>query len=257
MQDPSNLVSVQQSQSKTITITTEDIVQQVKLSCKMPEILQEIVIRKIIASAVEKAGIEVKSQALQKAANAFRLMHNLESTDDTWLWLEKHRLSIDDFGEIVYTNFISGLLAKHLFADKVEPYFFENQLDYTAVVMYEVILDDENLAIEIFHTLETGEISFYEVAHKYIEDVELRRKGGYQGIVHCKDLKPEISTAIFAANPPQMLKPIMTSSGVHLILLEEIIQPQLDEKLYNQILSGFLSDWLKQQFHYIEITHNL
>jgi PPIC-type PPIASE domain len=57
-----------------------------------------------------------------------------------------------------------------------------------------------------------------------------------------KDLKPEISAAVFATKPPQLLKPIVTSKGVHLIYVEEIIQPELDNKLPYQILTDMFSD---------------
>ena len=72
-----------------------------------------------------------------------------------------------------------------------------------------------------------------------------------------QNLKPEISAAVFAASPPQLLKPILTSMGVHLILVEEIIQPQLDEELYNQIMSGLFSEWLQQELAEIQIVADL
>ncbi|MBW4595045.1 MAG: peptidylprolyl isomerase [Brasilonema angustatum HA4187-MV1] len=238
---------------KTVTITREDILQQVKLSCKIPEIIQEIITSKIIALATEEIGIEVEDQALQKTADTLRLINNLISAEQTWLWLQKHHLSIDDFEKIAYNNLIYGELAKHLFTDNIEPYFFENQLDYLGAVIYEVVLDDEDLAIELYYTIKEGEMSFYDVAHTYIQDIELRRKCGYRGIVHRKDLKPETSTAIFAAKPPQLLKPIVTSSGIHLILVEEIVKPELDEKLRNQIIADYFSQWVKQQIYQMEI----
>ncbi|MEH1857278.1 MAG: peptidylprolyl isomerase [Nostoc sp.] len=239
--------------SRTITITNEDILSQVKLSCKVPEFIEGIVTRKVIANAAAEAGIKVETEELQKAADQMRIMNKLNSANDTWAWLEKHGLCIDDYEEIVYSTVISGKLAAHLFADKVEPYFFENQLDYTAVVMYEVVLDDQDLAIELFYAIKEGEISFYDVAHKYIQDTELRRKGGYRGIVHRKNIKPEICAAVFAAKPPQLLKPIVTSSGVHLILVEEIIQPQLDNVLRHKIGLDLFQQWLKQQITQVEI----
>lgn len=55
-----------------ITVTNEDILQQVKLSCKIPEIVEQIVSRKLIISAAEEAGIKVESEELQKAADLFR-----------------------------------------------------------------------------------------------------------------------------------------------------------------------------------------
>ncbi|MEQ8996473.1 MAG: peptidylprolyl isomerase [Coleofasciculus sp. B1-GNL1-01] len=232
---------------QAITISHEDILHQVKLSCQIPDIVEQIVTRKIIANAAEEAGIKVETEELQKAANKFRLMNKLRSADDTWAWLQKHNLSLDEFEEIVYNRLMSTKLAAHLFANKIEPYFFEHQLDYAGVVMYEVILDDKDLAMELFYTIQEGEMSFYEVAHQYIQDIELRRKGGYRGIVRRKELKPEISAVVFVATPPQMVKPIVTSKGVHLILVEELIQPQLDNMLRHQIFSHLFSAWVKQQ----------
>jgi parvulin-like peptidyl-prolyl isomerase len=243
--------------SQAITISSEDILQQVKLSCKIPSVIEEIVTRKIIADAAAEAGIKVETEELQKAADNIRIMGKLKSADDTWAWLQKHGLSLDDFEELIYNNVISGKLAQHLFADKVEPFFVEHQLDYAGVVMYEVVLDDEDLAIELFYGIQEGEMSFYEVAHQYIQDTELRRKGGYRGIMRRKELKPEISAAVFAAKPPQVLKPIVTSSGVHLIFVEEIIQPQLDHKLHYQIFSDLFSEWLKQQIKQVEVVSRL
>lgn len=242
--------------SQTITITNEDILEQVKLSCKMPEIIEGIVTRRVTENAVTKAGIEVEAEELQKAADKFRFMYQLQSAEDTWAWLEKHGLSLDEFEIIVYNRLISTKLLTHLFLDKIEPYFFEHQLNYFGVVMYEVVLDDEDLAIELFYAIQQGEMSFYDVAHKYIQNRELRRKGGYRGIVYRKDLKPEISAVVFAAKPPQLLKPIVTSSGIHVILVEEIIQPQLDNLLRHKIGLDLLSEWLKPQVEQLATSVN-
>ena len=228
-------------------ITKEDILQQIKISCKIPEIIEQIVSRKIITEAVTEAGIKVEFEDLQKIADQIRLMNQLHSADDTWSWLEKHDLSLDDYEEMVYYNLISGKLVTHLFADKVEPYFFENQLNYSSAVIYEIILDDEDLAIELFYAIKEGEMSFFDVAHQYIQDKELSRKCGYLGKVQRQDLKPEISAAVFAVESPQLLKPIISSKGVHLILVEEIVQSELDNVLRLQIMSDLFSDWIKER----------
>lgn len=242
--------------SEPITITKEDIFQQVKLSCKIPEIVEQFVNQKVIIAAAEEVGIKAETEELQKAADLLRLMNKLTSAEDTWKWLEKHSLSIDDFEEIVYSSIIFGKLRKYLFSDKIEPYFFENQLSYAGVVMYEVVLEDEDLAIELFYAVKEGEMSFHDVAHKYIQDVELRRQGGYVGVLNRQDLKPEISAAVFAAKPPQVIKPIVTAKGIHLIFVEEIIKPELDEKLRQQIVSDLLLIWIKEQFNQLEINVN-
>lgn len=243
--------------SQAITITKEDIFQQVKLSLQIPELVEQIVSRKIILAKAEEVGINVETEELQKAADLLRLMNQLTSANDTYKWLEKNSLSIDDFESIIYDNVILGKLTQHLFADKVESYFFENQLNYVGVVMYEVVLEDEDLALELFYAVKEGEMSFYDVAHQYIQDVELRRKGGYLGVLRRQDLKPEISAAVFAAKPPQLLKPIVTAKGISLIFVEEIIQPELDNKLHYQIVSELFGEWVKKQAESVAVATNL
>ena len=243
--------------SKLLTVSPSEIIHQIKLSCKIPSVIEGIATRKILANTAQEVGIKVEPEELQQAADNIRLINNLRRTDDTWLWLQKHSLSLDEFEESVYATVISSKLAQHLFADKVEPFFVEHQLDYAQVVMYEIVLDDQDLAMELFYAIAFGEISFPEVAHQYIQDTELRRTGGYRGTLSRKALKPEISAAVFAATGPQILKPIATSSGVHLIWVEELIQPQLDELIRYKILSDLFSEWLKGQIEQFEIEIEL
>jgi parvulin-like peptidyl-prolyl isomerase len=240
--------------SKLLSVSPEEIIYQLKISCQIPSVLEGIATRKIIASTAQKIGIKVELEELQQAADNLRLINNLRRADETLAWLQKHCLSVDEFEEVAHISVLSSKLAQHLFADKVEPFFVEHQLDYAQVVMYEVVLDDEDLAMELFYAIAEGEMSFPEVAHQYIQDTELRRSGGYRGILHRKNLKPEISAAVFAATPPQILKPIVTSSGAHLILVEELIQPKLDDTVRHKILSDLFAAWLKQELEQAEMV---
>ena len=239
--------------SDFLVVSQDEILHQIKLSCQIPTIVESIMTRKIIINSAQEFGIKVETKELQEAADSLRMLNQLESAETTWSWLQKHSLSLDDFEELVYYNVISSKLAEHLFADKVEKFFVENQLDYAQVVMYEVIFDDLDLAMELFYAIQEGEISFPEVAHQYIHDRELRRSGGYKGILNRIDLKPEISAAVFAVTPPQLLKPIVTYKGVHLINVEEIIKPELNQTLRLTIISHLFSEWLKQQLEQIQV----
>jgi parvulin-like peptidyl-prolyl isomerase len=240
--------------SHAITISAQDILHQIKLSCQIPSVIEQIITRKVVMDAAAEGGITVENEELQQAADNIRFISQLKTADETWEWLKKNCLSLDDFEEMVYTNVISGKLAQHLFADKVEPWFVEHQLDYAGAVIYEVVLDDEDLAMELFYALQEGEMSFPEVAHQYIQDTELRRRGGYRGIVRRTEMKPEISAAVFAAKPPQVLKPIVGAKGVYLIWVEEVIKLLLDEKLRYQIISDLFGAWVKQQVEEVEVS---
>ncbi|HLO84855.1 MAG TPA: peptidylprolyl isomerase [Nostocaceae cyanobacterium] len=243
--------------SKILTVSPDEILYHIKISCQIPNVLEAIATRKIIAETAAKEGITIDPEELQKAADNLRLANKLIKAEETWDWLKKHYLSLDNFEEIAQMNLLSAKLASYLFADKVEPFFYAHQLDQTAAVTYEIILDDEDLALELFYALQEGEISFQEIARRYIQNLELRRAGGYQGIRSRSDFRPEIAAAIFAASPPQLLKPIISPKGVHLIMVEEIIKPELNEQTRLKIMGDLFTNWLKQQINTLEIVVKL
>ncbi len=228
-------------------ISQGDVLQQVKLSSQFPLVVEAIASRQIVAQQAEKLALQIDTAELQKAADSFRLKNNLVTVEQTVAWLKQHGLSLDDLEALMHHTVLSAKLAEHLFSAQVEPYFAERQLDYDQVVLYEVVLQNADLAIELFYAIQEQETTFEEVARHYIQDKELRRKGGYRGVLKRADLKPEISAAVFAAGAPQLLKPIAIGKNSHLVFVEEVIQPQLDESLRSQILSELFSEWLKKQ----------
>lgn len=241
--------------SQTVKITNNEIFKQLKLSGKFPELVAGIINRKVIHDTATDLGIDINTEELQQEADRFRLLNKLQTAGATWKWLQENNLTVDDLEEIIANGVIFSKLSQHLFADRVETYFFEHKLDYTGALLYEVILDDEDLGMELFYAIQEEEISFFDVAYQYIEDRELRRRGGYRGKVSRNELKPEISAAVFAAKPPQLLKPIISSQGVHLIRVEDIIEPQLTELLRYQILSELFSQWLEQKTQQLEVIY--
>jgi parvulin-like peptidyl-prolyl isomerase len=243
--------------SQVLNITTKDIIEYIKSSCQIPSVLEAIATQKIIRKTCQQLGITISEQEIQQEGDRLRFAKKLVRAQDTWNWLKQHHLSLDEFEDLIRTTILSNKLAEHLFSDQVETIFYQNQLDYIAAVTYEVILTDGDLALELFYAIQQGEITFTEIAYQYILDPELRRIGGYQGIRRRRDFRAEIAAAVFAAKPSQVLKPISTSQGVHLILVDEIIQPNLDEELRQQIINNLLAVWLHQQVQKTEFYPQL
>lgn len=232
---------------KHLPISPSEIFEQLKISCRLAPAIEETVRRKIINDMARTEGIIVSDRELQEAANSFRVRYNLHDPATTWEWLESNYLTGDDFEKLICESIVTSKLIQHLFSDRVEPYFYEHQLDFTRAVLYEVVFADFDTAIEQFYALEEREISFMEVARQYISESDLRRKHGYKGVLPRTALSSAISAAVFASNPPQVLKPIVVNKNTHLILVEEIIEPQLNESLRSQILNQLFSAWLEKQ----------
>jgi len=242
--------------AKVLNFRPEQMFDQLRLFAQIPTLEAKIIAREIITHTSKEANIVVEPEELQQAVDNWRLMNQLDSIKATQLWLRKHYLSLEEFGELISATVLSSKLAQHLFKDKIEPYFVDYQLDYMQVSMYEIVLDDEGVAMELFYAMNEGEISFFEAAYQHIQDLELSRRGGYKGTIYRKDLRPEISATVFAAAPPQILEPIVTSDGVHLIKVEELAKPQLDDVMRQKIMSELFDSWLTQQAQQFELRMN-
>jgi parvulin-like peptidyl-prolyl isomerase len=239
----------------TITpLSLNELFHQLKLSQQLPVLVEKAIAQRVVQQAAAERHIQTEASELQLAANRFRQKNGLLEAQQTWRWLQKHGLSLDDLEMIIVQEVLAEKLAEHLFADQIEAYFVERQLDYAQAVLYEVILPDYDLAMELFYGLQEQEISFAQVVQQYSSDATHRRVGGYRGALSRKDLKSVVSAAVFAAKPPQLLKPIQSREGVHLIYVEDIIQPILTEELRSQIRSDLFSRWLKKQIGKINLA---
>ena len=232
------------------SISIPEIIQYLKLSLQMPSVLVNLVNQKIVEQTAERENINVAEDELQKAADRFRLENDLTSSQGTLKWLENNYLSVTEFEQSLKIDILSHKLAHHLFEDRVEADFHAHQLDYHQAIIYEIPLDNFNLAMELFYGIQGKELSFWDLAHKYIENDELRRHNGYRGQKTRSQLQPEIAAAVFALDRdrlPQVIKPIAIGKKTYLIYVEEIIPPVLERSLRQKIITQLYEDWLGKQ----------
>jgi parvulin-like peptidyl-prolyl isomerase len=231
----------------TIEHSPDLLLNHIRLSCQVPQLSLEIAKQQIITQVATQRGIEAEDHELQHAADQFRQDHSLFSAAATWDWLKAHQLSIEDLEKVVRQQVVTAKVSDQLIAPQVEAFYAEHQLDYIQIIMREVMVPNQNLAMELFCALQEREISFWDVANQYIQDPELRRTGGYRGPVSREDLPPPIAAAVFAARPPQVLKPVLSRKQSHLIFVEALIKPVLDEGLRSQIQAKLFDQWLDDQ----------
>jgi parvulin-like peptidyl-prolyl isomerase len=229
------------------TISAADVFQHVKLSGQLMAVNEAIALRRLIQTTTAERGIEVTPEEIQTYADEFRTANNLEQAEETLAWLQQRELGVEDFEAMIHLSVLQSKLAKHLFAYQVDAYFAAHQLDYMTVAIYEVVLEDEDVALELFYSLKEGETTFFEVAQQYVQDTELRRRGAYRGILKRADLKAEISSAVFSSAPPQLLKPILTANGIYLVYVDEIIQPELSKEIRSEIIFSLFCEWSRQE----------
>lgn len=227
-----------------VLITPEEIVKFFKKELKFKEVSQKILFNKVIYEVAAERGIVVTAAEIEAEANRQRREKHLEKAADTLAWLRDQLVTTDDWEIGIRDRLLSQKLANILFAQEVEAFFHKNQLDFAQAILYQIIVDSEKLAQEIYYQIEDGEVSFYEAAHLYDLDIVRRQKCGYEGKVYRFNLPKDIAAIVFSNPPQQLIGPIKTAQGYHLLIVEEFLPAELTDEKYQEILNNLFQKWL-------------
>lgn len=234
-----------------ISIEPERVLSFLKQNLQLKDVCQRILYQTIIQQAAEERGITVTPEEIQDDANRQRCELRLEKAADTLAWLADQRIAPEDWETGIRDRLLSKKLAEHLFAKEIEKKLSQNKLDFDQVLLYQIIFSDEKLAQEIFYQLEEQEISFYEAAHLYDIDDRRRNQCGCEGKLYRRNLQPDIAAVVFEAKLREVMGPLKTVQGYHLLRVEEFISAELTPQRYQELLDKMFQEWLDAELTYM------
>lgn len=238
-------------------ISPDEVVSFLKKTLRYQEARLGVLQQAIVNRTAAARGIEVEPQEIQAEADRQRREHRLERAADTFAWLSNQQITAEEWESGIRDRLLTQKLQQELFGNEVESYFTQNRLDFDQVVLYQIIVPYEQLANELFYQIEESEISFFEAAHLYDLDANRRQHCGYEGKLYRWSLKPEIAAVVFAATPAQIIHPIQTEQGFHLLRVEEFISAQLNPETRQEILQRLFQDWLNSELNYWLNPYNI
>ncbi len=237
-------------ESSIYSIQENDLINFLKQNIRFKEIVNLIISQKIIANAAQERGITVLEDEIQQDSENWRRLHKLEKADDVFKWLEDQQITPEDWEEGIRKKLLADKLASHLFANEINKYFLEHQLDYQQVSLYQILIENEEKAQELFFQIEDQEISFYQAAQMYDIDENRRLKFGYEGKVFRQQLPANLREVIFAAQVGEVTPPVQTDLGYHLFLVQEFITLELTPALSKEIQAKLFQEWLGRELQY-------
>jgi parvulin-like peptidyl-prolyl isomerase len=227
-----------------MVIEPEEIVNFLKQEINLKQVCQKILLQKAIAQVAQKRGIVVTTEEIQTEADCDRRERGLEKAADTVAWLTEQMIAPSDWEIGIRNRLLAQKLAEQMFGDEVSKFFIQNRLDFDQIILYQMIVADEKLAQELYYQIEEGETSFYAAAHLYDIDENRRRKCGYEGQIYRWALESDIAAIAFSASAKELIGPIKTKLGYHLLLIEELIPAELTAQRYQEILHHMFKQWL-------------
>jgi parvulin-like peptidyl-prolyl isomerase len=210
------------------------------------EAMDLVIEQTLVGQAAEKEGIKADSEGVDEEVEKLRSAYDSDSAF-------RYKLEADGFTEESYRQHVARMIAAKIYLDRIradawdvsdgelERYYEANQDRLTmperARVRHILLTwkplgtQDDRAALHaqmqpILERARAGE-DFAELAREFSEDSATKKNGGDTGLFPRGTMVPAFEQLAFSLEPGEISDPLETVFGVHILRLEERIEPRL------------------------------
>jgi parvulin-like peptidyl-prolyl isomerase len=224
--------------------TDDAVVTYLRHSFKFAEMAALAEREALILAVCEQLGITLTDEELQAAGDAFRLEHKLLGTSETLAWLGKQRIRVEDWSQGIRVSLLTQKLKEYLFGEAVDSHYMTNRDDYRRVALSQILVRDLTEALKIAQALRVENASFCALALEHSRGKQSQQNAGFVGIRFLAELLPEITKAVAEAKGGEVVGPIQTKLGYHILRVEKWFAADLSE-VREQVLEWLFHNWLQ------------
>jgi peptidyl-prolyl cis-trans isomerase SurA len=239
--------------------------------------LERLVEKKLVDQKVKELNIKVTEEEIRQAVDDVMKQNNMASQDALVSALASQGLTFEQYRnqlreQIEKLKLVSMEVRAKIQVGEAElrEYYAANQAKYAEEDTFRarhifIRTNEKAPADEIRRTMTTALMvlaeaksgkDFAELARSYSEDPAARKDGGALGSFKKGDMMPELEVAILAMNPGEVSELVYTTSGFHIIKLEErttgkmksfeSVKSEIEEALYRKKSEDRFSLWAKE-----------
>lgn len=233
-------------QYKNDVITPEELIRTLVLNGQFSSVIREPIRRKEVRKKAEELGISVNNGDLQETADQYRERVGLHSSDQTFRFLERYGLEVEDLESYCETSLLEEQVKRHLAGQEdIEEYFVNNRAEFNRVRISIIDVEKEGMAREMKHQVENDDARFHQLAREHSIDENTRYDGGHMGWLRRNDLEAGLRKKVFNADAGSVLGPIEGPDGYRLLLVEETRSAELTDDVKEEIMEQIFWDWLE------------
>jgi peptidylprolyl isomerase len=225
--------------------TADEVVKYLNLSGQGSRIYAAMIRNREVLKKAEALSLRVRDDDLQAYVDRYRSSRGMYSAEKTRDTLQRNGLDIDDLEAFCEASLLAESL-KHRLADNaaIQAYFVNNRARFDRARISVIVVEKASLADELVMQVTEDEVDFHSLARHYSIDPNTRYAGGYVGLVPRSALSEDISAKVFNATAGQLLGPFEMNGTYQLVLVEEVIKPELDDRIKDEIREALFMEWL-------------
>ncbi|MGC9383356.1 MAG: peptidylprolyl isomerase [Kosmotogaceae bacterium] len=221
-------------------------------------VLKNLIEEKILTYYTVNEGIYPTQEELDAQTDS--IVNNYTSDENTRNQIISIYGSIEAFRSLVEDTIIGQILVNkvkdYVFSDvdqQLAEYFEENKDDikkeYEVVNASHILLSSEATANEIKERITSGELAFSAAASNFSIDTNSAMTGGSLGEIHRGYMVEKFEEAAFSATPNEIVGPVETQYGYHLIkVASKTTFDNFEELKLSSVYSDVKNDYLNQKF---------
>lgn len=244
---PTELAALQEATlPKTNPATDADILAYLRRSAQISEIATLVEQEALILALCDRLNITVSDDELQAAGNQFRLKQQLLGAKETLNWLAQQRITAEDWTEGIRIRLLEQKLKDCLFGGQVDSHYLNHRKEFKRVALSQILVRDLTTALKIVQALREENASFCALAVEY-GLCKQAKEGGFLGVHFLLKLMPELVQALSEAKEGEIVGPIQTRLGYHILRVEKWYPLQLEESVRVEAVDALFHNWLQQQ----------
>lgn len=228
------------------------------------EVVTGLVLSRVLAQGAEELGVDLTEEDIEEQRQ--RVIQQVGGEEAFNDLLEESNLTEEDVQAQLRDFALQEAVTDALVADEevdeeaVQEAYEQN---YGTARARHILVETEEEAQQVLQRLEAGE-DFGELAREVSTDPSAEQNAGDLGEFQRGQMDADFSAAVFAAEEGEIIGPVQTQFGFHVIEVLEVNEgPPLEEvedEIRDQLLSGDreqrFDEWLTEQAREAEITVN-
>lgn len=250
MSDPRNVVLARLGDR---SISLQDALHCHKLG-RCSDFLQAAIENAVIERAALREGIVISDAEINGTADEFCRRNGIHSDAQRRVWLERQGMSEADLRRLVRSEVLTAKVKDHVTAGQVERFFAQRKADFDYAVLSHIVVGEPALAELVRRQADNREADFRILAIRHNTDPATAESAGFLGPVVRSQLDPALQQAVFAAGPGQVVGPVRTSLGWHVVKIWSMSNASLEGETRETVADIVFDAWLAKESAQAELV---
>ncbi|NJL63514.1 MAG: peptidylprolyl isomerase [Methylacidiphilales bacterium] len=225
--------------------TDAEILAYLRNSVKFAEIAHATEREALIKASCDRLEIDISDDEWQAAGDAFRMERKLWGNSETIAWLEQQRIDVEEWSQGIKAELLEKKLKEHLFGAVVDGSYISDRNNYRRVALSQILVSEFPTAQKIVQMLRNEHASFAALALEYSQGKQSQQNGGFVGIRYLVELLSEVAEAINNRKEGEIIDPVQTKLGYHVLRIEKWFPTELNQAVREQIMDSLFQSWLQ------------